>query len=66
MIRRYGLVGQKKWVLNGEQGVGVLYAVVDDIVDIGRNGWIWERVFPLYCFVAYAFNRSFSVDDDIE
>jgi len=24
--------------LNGEQGVGVLYAVVDDIVDIGRNG----------------------------
>jgi len=24
--------------LNGEEGVRVLYAIVDDIVDIGRNG----------------------------
>jgi len=33
--------------------------------DIVRIGWIWERVFALYSFVDYAFDRSFSVDDDI-
>jgi len=29
----FGLVGQKIWVLNGKEGVGVLYAVVGDIVE---------------------------------
>jgi len=33
LIGRYVLVGQKICVLEGKEGVGVLYAVLDDIVE---------------------------------
>jgi len=68
LIERSGLVGQKICALNGKEGVGGIVCSCGWYCgrDIGRIGWIWERVFLFYSFVDYALDRSFSVDDDIE